>query len=141
MEIETSTFGAQSVNADEVITFSRPMLGLEEFTQFKLFHEQSDMPSVYYLQSITDADLSMSIVAPKTFGFEYNIALSDEEIELLKLDNPADAVVVLAVYKPHEDDKNDEDLNLKVIVKSPIIINTASKLAIQKVIPDLAVKQ
>ncbi len=140
MDIQTSNFGKQTVNADEIISFPQAMIGLEDYTEFKLFHQESDTPSVYYLQSISDPDLLMSIVSPEAFGFEYEIELSDEEQALIRLENAEDAVVVLAIYKPHEQDKNDEDINLKVIVKSPIIINTVEKLALQKHLPNLKVK-
>ncbi|MDB2705262.1 flagellar assembly protein FliW [Pseudomonadota bacterium] len=141
MDIQTSNFGSQTVNPDDIISFPQAMIGLEEHTQFKLFHEESEKPSVYYLQSISDADLLMSIVSPEAFGFEYEIELSDEEQALIKLEDAGDAIVVLAIYRPHEQDKNDKEINLKVIVKSPIIINTASKLAIQKKLPKLRVKE
>ena len=139
MDIQTSKFGSQTVNSDDIINFPQAMIGLEEHTQFKLFHEESEKPSLYYLQSITDADLLMSIVSPEAFGFEYEIALTDEEQELLKLEHAGDAIVALAIYKPHEQGKNDKDNNLKVMVKSPIIINTVSKLALQKKVLNLRV--
>jgi flagellar assembly factor FliW len=140
MDIQTSNFGSQTINAEDIITFPRPMVGLEEHTRFKLFHQESDTPSVYYLQSISDPDIALSVVSPQTFGFEYEIELSDDEQAEIQLERVEDAVVVLAVYKPHEQDKNDEDINIKVIVKSPIIINAATKLAMQKTLPNLKVK-
>ena len=137
MDIQTSNFGTQSINADDIISFPQAMIGLEDNTQFKLFHQESDAPTVHYLQSISDADISMSLVSPEALDLEYEIELSDDEQKLIKLDDPKDAVIAVVVYMSHEQNKSDEDTNLKVIAKSPIIINIASQLAMQKQLPNL----
>jgi flagellar assembly factor FliW len=138
MATTNSTLNSQAVNNDNIITFPQAMIGLEEHTQFQVFHEQIDSPSVYYLRSISDPELMMSIASPDAFGFDYEINLTDEEESLLELGSADQAIVVLAVYKPNDDQQNDEDQHMKVMVKSPIIINTESKLAMQKHLPDLA---
>lgn len=131
MEIQTSNFGTQTISADDIISFPNGLIGLETHTQFKLFHEESDNPTVYWLQSISDADFTMSVVSPAAFGLDYEISLSDDEQALLKLDNADDVIVLLIVYKKYEQ-SSDSDLDIKTIFKAPIIINTKDKLGLQK---------
>jgi len=140
MEIQTSSFGTQEINSDDIISFPIGMLDLEEHTKYKLFHQESDNPTVYFLQSITDPTIQMTIVSPETFGLEYEIELSDEEEVMLKIDNPEDVIVVLAVYKSFDIEKLNEEGVIKVLAKSPIIINTVAKVAIQKTLDKLRVK-
>lgn len=140
MEIQTSNFGTQTINADDILLFPNGLVGLEEQNQFKLFHQDSENPTVYWLQSITQADFMMSIIPPAVLGFNYEIELSDEEIDLLNLDDPNDAIVLLIVYKKHEQDQNTDDIDFKAIIKAPLVINTKAKLGLQKSLPDLEIK-
>lgn len=140
MEIQTSSFGSQSISADDILTFPNGLIGLEDHTQFKLFHEESENPTVYWLQSATDADFMMSIITPAVLGFEYDVELSDEEIKILKLDNAEDAIVLLIVYKQHEQEQNADKLDIKAIVKAPLVINTQAKLGLQKSLPAIEFK-
>ena len=140
MEIQTSSFGTQTISADEILLFPNGLIGLEDHTQFKLFHEESENPTVHWLQSVTDADFMMSIIPPAALGVDYEIELSDEEAELLKLDNANDALVLLIIYKQYEENKDASDIDLKAIVKAPLILNTKDKLGLQKSLPQIEVK-
>ncbi|OUR74139.1 hypothetical protein A9Q78_01650 [Methylophaga sp. 41_12_T18] len=140
MEIQTTNFGSQTINADDIILFPNGLIGLEEHTKFKLFHQESDNPTVYWLQSISDANFMMSVITPAVLGIEYEIELNDEEIAAIKLDNADDAIVLLIVYKQHEQEQDATDLDMKAIVKAPLVINTKAKLGIQKSLPNLATK-
>jgi flagellar assembly factor FliW len=140
MEIQTSSFGTQTISADDILLFPKGLIGLEDHTQFKLFHEESENPTVYWLQSATDVDFMMSIITPAVLGFEYDVELSDEEIELLKLDSAEDAIVLLIVYKQHEQDQNADKLDIKAIVNAPLVINTQANLGLQKSLPGVEFK-
>lgn len=136
MQIKTSSFGTQTINAEDILDFPNGLLGFSDLKQFKLFHEEHENPTVHWLQSITDENVAMSVVSPSVFGMEYDIGVSTEEQQLLKLDNPDDALVLLVVYKQHE--KSDAtEIDLKTIYRAPIIINTKTNIGIQKSIVKL----
>jgi len=140
MQIQTLNFGTQSINGHDIINFPNGLLGLEEHTEFKLFHEESDNPTIHWLQSITDADISMSIVSPTAFGIEYEITLTDDDEELLKFDDINDIQVVLVVYKQDEEEA-DDDFDFKAIIQAPIIINTKENIGLQKNLEQVAIKE
>lgn len=140
MEIQTSSFGTQTISPDEILLFPKGLIGLEDHTQFKLFHEESENPTVHWLQSITDPDFMMSIIPPAALGVDYEIELDDEEAALLKLDDANDAIVLLIIYKQYEENKDASDIDLKAIVKAPLVLNTKDKLGLQKSLPQLSVK-
>ncbi|MDF1588368.1 MAG: flagellar assembly protein FliW [Gammaproteobacteria bacterium] len=118
-----------TVQSDNTLSFPHGLIGYEQHNQFQLFSPESDNPTVYELQSLTDQTLALSVVSPEALKLQFSITLTDEESELLELSDPHDAVIALIVYKPIEDD---EPQAMKAIVKAPIIINSKSKLAIQK---------
>ena len=140
MEIQTSNFGKQTISSDDILLFPKGLIGLEDHTKFTLFHEESENPTVHWMQSITDADFLMSIIPPAALGIDYEIELDDDEAELLKLDSADDAIVLLIVYKKYEENKDASDIDLKAIVKAPLIVNTKDKLGLQKSLPKLEVK-
>lgn len=119
---------------DNTLSFPHGLIGCEEHSQFQLFSPESDNPTVFELQSLTDQSLALSVVSPEALKLQFSITLTDEESELLELSDPQDAVVALIVYKPIE---NDVPQTMKAIVKAPIIINAKSKLAIQKPLSSL----
>lgn len=130
MELQTASFGKQTVSEDDLILFPNGVLGFESHTKFKLFHEEGNQPTVYWLQSTEDANLMMSIISPSVLGLNYQLTLTDEEIITLALDNVEDAIVALVVYKQNE--ASDDNLDIKAIAKAPLIINTQAKRGIQK---------
>jgi len=140
MEIQTLNFGTQSIDGHDIISFPDGLLGLEDHTEFKLFHEENENPTIHWLQSITDAEISMSIVSPTAFGIEYEITLSDEDEALLKFDDINDIQVVLVVYKKDEKETED-DFDFKAIIRAPIIINTKENIGLQKHLEQVAIKE
>ncbi|MFW5450229.1 MAG: flagellar assembly protein FliW [Methylophagaceae bacterium] len=137
MKIHTLDFGTQTIDADDIISFPEGFLGFAEQKEFKLFHEDNDNPTVHSLQSITDEGFSMSLVAPSTFGIDYEIALTDQEQSLLNLENTNDVVVALIVYKQHN---GEAATDMKVVVKAPVIINIKDKLGMQKTLDFIEVR-
>ncbi len=120
--------GTHNLNTDNVIKFPKGLIGLSEQTQLQLFHETTqDEPTVHWLQSTADADFSMSVISPSTLGMEYEIEFTDDDLKSLQLDNPADALILLVVYK-----QSDENNNIKVVTTAPIIINAEKNLGLQK---------
>ncbi len=120
--------GTHNLNADNIIKFPNGLIGLSEQTQLQLFHETTqDEPVVHWLQSTADADFSMSVISPSTLGMEYEIEFTDDDLKSLQLDNPADALVLLVVYK-----QTDDNNNIKVVTTAPIIINAEKNLGLQK---------
>ena len=130
MDIQTSSFGTQHVDENDILSFPRGLIGLEDQTQFKLFHEENKNPTVYWLQSATEPRLAMSVVSPAVFGLAYEISLDDEQQALLELTDAADAIVLLVVYKQHEADSAD-DMDIKAISRAPIVLNSRRKIGLQ----------
>lgn len=125
MEV-TTQFGKQDIDPDTVITLPNGMAGFERLTHFKLFHE-ADKPSVFWLQSIDDPAVQFSVTSPATFNVDYQITLSDDELELLEAQGD-DEIHVLVTVARDEGDSTELHANFM----GPILINTRSRVGLQK---------
>ena len=134
MKIETYLFGSVDVAAEAVIEFPQGLTSFEGLTQFLLIHEsaEGEAPSSFTLQSAQDPHVAFQIVDPLSMGFEYELALTDEEAKTLQLGTngtEADVAVMLTLFK-----QGDNQPGLNASVRAPLIINTKARVGIQKII-------
>lgn len=142
MKIQSSLFGIQEIDPESTLTFPRGVAGFENCTRFKLFHDNKvSQPIVHYLQSLDDPDLALSLVDPATFGLNYELLLTDEETDLLKLENTEHVLVMLVAYRAGEKPAGQ---NVAANINGPIILNTQSRIGLQKVLagvqPEITLK-
>ncbi|HRF03324.1 flagellar assembly protein FliW [Accumulibacter sp.] len=133
MKIDIERFGLKdvAVDPDTVFTFAEGLAGFPDCRQFKVFHEEGKA-TVFWLQSLDDADLSFPIVPPQSLDLEYQIELSDADCALLGLENADDASVALIVYRNAA-----EGGKIAANTRSPIILNTSNRRGMQKVLQDV----
>jgi len=138
MHITSTRFGDLNVDPDTVLTFPRGIPGFENCTRFKLFHEEGTQ-IIHWLQSLEDPDVNFSVADPSNFNIYYKLQLSDEEVGLLKLENPEDAGVFLMLYKPSEDQPGSQldpilKADVRANVRKPLVVNTRTRLGLQKIL-------
>ncbi len=137
MKIDIQRFGLTEVQVDPetVFTFAEGIAGFEACKRFKIFHEEGK-PTIFWLQSIDEADVMFPIVTPDLLDLEYQIELSDTDTALLGLENTEestkDTAVAIIVYR------NDaEGGNIAANTHSPLIFNLKNRHAIQKVLQEV----
>jgi flagellar assembly factor FliW len=136
MKIHSTQFGDQEIDRDSLLSFPLGMSGFESHRQYKLFHEEGK-PTVFWLQSLDDADLMFSAAAPELFNIAYEFALTDAEAAALQLEDAADAVVLVLLSRPGEGAPSSEVLPVHAHLKGPLVVNPKKRLAIQKVMHSL----
>lgn len=126
MHIVSPQFGPLDVDESTIITFPEGMPGFEQCIRFKLLHEDVTNPKVLYLQSLDEPSVIFSVVDANILGLNYQLTLTDEEAAKLGNGDPADVVLLLTLAK--------EGLSgrVKPNTCSPIVLNTVTRLAIQK---------
>jgi flagellar assembly factor FliW len=136
MNIDIGQFGLKDVpvNPDTIFTFPNGLSPFEDHKRYSIFHEEGK-PSVFWLQSLDDPQLSFPIMAPEKLDIGYEIELSDEECALLKLKSVDDAVVLVILYRGAS--KEDEPGAISAGTRSPLVINMAERLGMQKVLRDI----
>jgi flagellar assembly factor FliW len=126
MEIDTR-FGTQDVDPEDILTFPNGIPGLEGLSRFKLFHEEGKA-SVFWLQSVEDPSVQLAVAEPSHFRIYYELALTDDEIAQLDLADPNDVALLVTLSKPSEDQ------GVHANFMGPIILNTRSRVGLQKVL-------
>ena len=129
MEIKSSFLGKHAVDPSTIISFPHGIPGFEDQTRFKLFHQEGDKPLIFWLQSLDDESLLFSVAQPSNFFINYNFVLSDAEEDMLQITNTADMLILIIVYKDESG-----QLTIKDTIKSPLIINSAKRLGMQKIL-------
>ncbi len=154
--IESTRFGALEVDNDKMLTFPNGLIGFENCKRFAILHEDHGAPGrsgdgqkrelreekhiVHYLQSLDDPDLSLPVVDPVMFGFNYDMTLTTEDLDALRVKG-GDYVAVLLIVSKYPADRYREDLaicqNISANISGPIVINTRSRIGMQKVLEGL----
>lgn len=130
MQIDTYLFGKVDVSEQMLINFPDGLPGFEQCKRFALIHEQDNpAESSFTLQSVDDAQVAFQIVDPASYGFNYELQLSDEESEKLKATSIADLVVMLILFR-----REDKSSPIEASVWAPLVINTTTRIGIQKII-------
>ena len=128
MKISSPVVGEIEVSPERVITFPAGLPGFEACRQFALLHaEGNDAPQLFMLQSLDDADVGFTVTTPDILGLNYEFALNDAEVDDLQLTDPADVSVLLIV-------RRDGDNPVHANVMAPLVINTATRRGLQKII-------
>lgn len=130
VKIESPRFGALEIEPSKIVDFPRGLPGFESCRRYSLFHPEGEDPKYFILQSLDDAELAFYVADPARFGFNFEIALSDEEVAELGLGDPS-AVVVLVMLT-----KSDES-GLSANLKAPLIINLETRRGLQHVFAEL----
>jgi len=130
MEIESKAFSSHTIDSESHITFPQGIPGFEDHSQFQLFQlEGSEI--VYSLQSLSDENTAFSVALPEHFNINYQFALTDQEEKTLNIESIDDLLILLIL---HRDDSSDSAVHptIKGSIKSPIIINTKTRIGLQK---------
>ena len=133
MKIDIERLGLKNVAIDPETLFSFPqgIAGFEDCKRFKIFHEEGK-PTVFWLQSVDDAEVTFPIVAPETLDIEYQIELSDADCELIEVKSLEDVVVVVIVYRDEA-----QGGRIAANARSPVILNLKNRKGMQKVLQNV----
>jgi flagellar assembly factor FliW len=135
LKFDSTQFGTQEIDPDSILDFPKGMPGFENCTRYKLFHQEQDRPVVHWLQSLDEPDVAFALVDPAKFGINYEFVLSDEEINLLQMDQVDELAILLIAYKPQENPNSKANINANI--NGPVIINIRSRRGMQKVLVGL----
>ncbi|MBR0567947.1 flagellar assembly protein FliW [Azoarcus sp. L1K30] len=134
MKIESPVLGVFEVSDDKLIEFPAGLPGFEGCHRFALVHEEGAEATVFMLQSADDPEVTFSLTGPEQFGINYEFPLTDEELALLQLERPEDALVAIIVRR---DDEDPATAGLRANFMAPLVINVGARRGIQKVINKL----
>ena len=127
MKVQTTRFGSVEVDATRIIEFPSGLLGFSSYTTYALLQPDDD-GLFYWLQSTEAPELAFVVTDPSTWVPEYQANVRREQMEELEL-NDLDAAQTFVIV-------NKYDLALTVNLQGPIVVNLASRKAMQLVLVD-----
>jgi len=129
MLLKTRSFGEVKIKKEEIIKFTQPIVGFDEYKQYILMKNKSIFPT-FWLQSVDDPELAFPVVSPFFIDENYSIKLHVSDFEDINLKEFNDVVVLTLLVVP-------QDVSLiRTNLRAPIIYNPIEKLAKQIVLQE-----
>lgn len=127
MELKTKQHGTFIYKEEEIITFKKGIMGLENFKKF-IIADIKENPVFKILHSIEDEAVGLVIISPFKVKNNYEINLEDDLIEKLNISSPKEVMLYNTVTL------NSDVHKITVNLKAPIVINMDKKLGEQIII-------
>jgi len=134
MLFNSSQLGTIDIDESTIITFPQGIPGLENCTEFKLFHNADlSKPSIFWLQSLNEPGITFSVTTPEHLGLHYNINLDEAETGSIGLKQTEDAAILILLYTDKTSEESHPALGqLRANIRNPLIINHRNRQAMQK---------
>lgn len=129
LKVQTSRFGEIEVDNADVITLPEGLVGFPELVRYVLLDHDADSP-FKWLQSLDDGTMAFVVISPLTFRPDYTVEVTEEEISILKLQSPDDAVISVIVTIPSDPKKMSANL------KAPLVFNLKNRTGKQVIVKD-----
>jgi len=127
MIVNSSLLGEIEIDAKDIIHFAEGIPAFEEYKQYIIIPLDEKSP-FYYLQSVQEPDLCLVIAHPFVFFPDYEIELTDEELQGLYLQGEARELAIYTILTIPE------DFQLTTAnLLAPIVINPQNRQAMQYV--------
>ena len=135
MRISTTRFGDISIDESRVIQMREGMLGFEHLGRYVLLIQDKKIP-FWWFQSIEDGSVAFVVINSLAVKPDYEPVISDDEVKLLEIASPEDAVLLSVVTI------RSDPFKVTANLRAPIVINAKKMLAKQVVLvePDYPVQ-
>ncbi len=129
MLLKTRCFGEVKVKTEEIIEFTKPILGFDGYKQYILMESKSVFPS-FWLQSVDNPELAFPVVSPFFVDKGYTVKLDACDFDDINLKELDDIIILTLLVVP-------QDMSLiRTNLRAPIIYNPIKKLAKQIVLQE-----
>lgn len=129
MLLKTNLFGEIIVKEEEVINFTKPILGFDDCTQYVLVEKESIFPT-FWLQSVNNPGLAFPVISPFSVNEDYSIKLQAHDLDDIRLKDINDVLVLTLMVVPQVLS------SIRTNLRAPIIYNPVNKVAKQLVLYD-----
>jgi len=116
MQIQSTRFGKLEISHSDLIFMPHGLIGFEDYRHWILL-ASADSEEVAWLQSVALPNVALPMISPRRFIPEYRLHVQRRDLDVLQM-HARDKVFVLS------------------ILKSPIIMNSTKRLAVQVILTD-----
>ena len=130
MKIITRDFGEVEIDEKTIIDFPEGIIGFEQTKRYTLLSPLGDRKYPMWLQSVDSSEPCFVVYDPTLICPDYRFEISDEEQELLKMDEDTPYVMLAVAIVP--DDYKKTTINLRC----PIVFNQRDNIAAQIILTE-----
>ncbi len=134
MKIKTRDFGEMEIDESTIITVPEGIIGFENVKRYTLISPLGDNMFPMWLQAVDSVEPCFVVYNPTQIYVDYRFEISDDEQELLKLDESKPYVCLAVAIVP--DDYKKTTINLRC----PIVLNMKDNIAAQVMLEDYEFK-
>ncbi len=127
MNVMTTRFGAIEIDDDRIIEMPDGMIGFAERRFILLSHDNNGR--FFWFQSVDNPALAFVVTDPTAFVPGYEVTLTPDEYDRLKLDPESAEVILLAVTTIAR-----EARDITINLQGPIVVNPGKMMAKQIVL-------
>lgn len=138
MLIQTSRFGAVTLQSEDIIEFPEGILGFNDLRKFVLLDDPND-EIFAWLQSCEVSQIAFPVLEPELFAGTYQVSLTKHDLESLGMPvSPTPRIRSFSIITIPED-----PTQMTANLKAPIVINIEKRVARQIVLQDnnLAIRE
>ena len=125
--IKTRPFGEIEVDERQIIDFPEGILGFDYIKKFVLLDSEDENSPLKWLQAFDEPTLAFIVIRPDDFMNEYELAVSQNDIEAVKVTGPVKIIVFAIVTIP----QNPADMTANL--QGPLIINPEKRIGRQAI--------
>ena len=130
MKIITRDFGEQEVDESRIITFPEGIIGFEDKKKYALLSPLGVEVFPMWLLSVDAKEPCFVVYDPMEIYGDYKFGISDEEQELLRIDENSPYRCLAVAIVP--EDYRKTTINLRC----PIVVNTKDRIAAQIILTE-----
>ncbi|MBI1320404.1 MAG: hypothetical protein GC168_15875 [Candidatus Hydrogenedens sp.] len=127
MQLQTTRFGVLDIDPDTVLTFTQPIIGFPEQRRYILL-DGPEGSGLSWLQSTEQGDLAFLLMRPKDVIADYQVKLSQHELNELAAASQDDLLLFTLLVVPADKTK------IRTNLKAPVLINRKHRLGKQTVL-------
>jgi flagellar assembly factor FliW len=128
MKVDTKAFGLVEADEKQKITFPEGLFGFEDYKDYVLLDAENH--PFFWLQSIDVQEIAFILINPFLFRQDYEVNISNEELAVIGLNSPENALIFVIVTIPQDGKIMTANL------QGPLVINRANMTGMQAVLSD-----
>ncbi len=127
MQVHTSRFDVVEIQPEDILLFSRGLIGFESHQHWVLLAD-ADNSGVAWLQSLNDPAVAVPVVSPRRYVPDYRVLIQRTQLTPLELAVMHEAFVLVPLGR------NESGLTLNL--RAPLIVNLSRRIGRQVVTSD-----
>ncbi|HPM80140.1 MAG TPA: flagellar assembly protein FliW [Candidatus Anammoximicrobium sp.] len=127
MQVKTSRFGTVEIQPEDILLFSRGLIGFESHRHWVLLADSGNS-GVAWLQSLTEPGVALPMVSPRRYVPGYRVLIARNQLTPLELAVLDEAFVLVPLGR------NEAGLTLNL--RGPVIINLNRRIGRQLITSD-----